>query len=198
MYLCDMNWFEIVGFNTSTRQRGFTLIEVITVLCIAGILSAMATPFFIKILPNSRLRAAAMDLHGNMQKMRIQAIRTHRSTAVIFDDSNCSYLICYDYDETAQSCSGVKQQTVLSDYKSGVTLGKGGANLSDGVDGSIPSDYVEFTDFDGKTIVFDRTGLCNAGEVYLENKYQDTAYAITSLSSGIIRNLQWRGGDTWQ
>ena len=99
------------------------------------------------------------------------------------------------YYESSKTCTGNEKETLFEDYGS-VTYGKGGA--TGGVDGeSIPSAFKSFSDYDGTSLVFDKTGLCNCGSVYLENKYQDNAFAITALSSGIVRNFQWRGGSEW-
>lgn len=193
------------------NQAGVTLVEIVTVLCIIAVFAAIATPSFSTILPNIRLRSAAMDLHSNMQKMRIQAIRTHRTTAVIFDTAENGYAVCNYYDETAshatatkfsEACDGATQIVELNDYKSGVTFGSGDATSScvDGV--SIPSTSINFTKLSASSTlyaaVFNNTGLGNPGQVYLENKNQDNTFAVSKLPSGIVQNLQWQGGSSWQ
>lgn len=179
-------------------RYGFTLTELMIVLSVVVCAAAIATPTFSRIKPSIRLKAAATDLHSNMQEMRVHAIRTHQPTAIIFHSTKNKYTVCSLYNETSSSCDNVSCVVDLDDYRSGIVFGKGGAKSSQGVDGAtIPNDYVCFSSPDD-TAVFDNTGLGNSGQVYLENENKDLAYAITKLSSGMVRNLQWRGDSEWQ
>ena len=70
----------------SKKNKGFTILEMITVISIIGIVAAIAIPNFIGYRVNMRLRSATADLLSNIKKSQINAIsRRHFSTG----HSNC-------------------------------------------------------------------------------------------------------------
>ena len=70
--------------RSKKRQKGFTLVEVMIVVAIIGILAAIAVPSFLSWLPNMRLKAAARDLYSNMQKAKMEAIKSNIPTLFNF------------------------------------------------------------------------------------------------------------------
>ncbi|MEE9552542.1 MAG: GspH/FimT family pseudopilin, partial [Gammaproteobacteria bacterium] len=56
------------------KQYGFTLIEIMMVVTLAGILAALALPTFGDMLKNNRLTAQANSLIGTMQYARNEAV----------------------------------------------------------------------------------------------------------------------------
>ncbi len=67
-----------------TRQRGFSLIELMAVLGIVTALVLVAAPFMRDAGRDLRLKAAARDLAGALQVARAQAIRTRTNHVVMF------------------------------------------------------------------------------------------------------------------
>lgn len=85
-------------------QKGFTLAEVMIVVAIIGILSAIALPAVINWLPNMRLQSAARDFHSDLQLAKLQAIKTNRNVlfeinpvAACLGDAGCPGGSCYRF-----------------------------------------------------------------------------------------------------
>jgi type IV fimbrial biogenesis protein FimT len=64
------------------RQTGFTMIELMTVLTIAGILIAMALPYMRDIILNQRVRAASTEAHLSLLLARSEAIKRNVNIVV--------------------------------------------------------------------------------------------------------------------
>ena len=75
-----------------TRPRGFTLIELMIALSVAGMLMALAAPSFQQSLAGNRLSSAASELAGAVQLARSEAIRNNRRVVLCRsqDGSACS------------------------------------------------------------------------------------------------------------
>lgn len=58
-----------------SRQRGFTLIELMTVLVIGAILAMVAVPSFVKIMATQRLRSAAGNLQVALLLTRSESLK---------------------------------------------------------------------------------------------------------------------------
>ncbi len=83
--------------NCNVRNKdGFTLLEMMIVLGIASILTAIAVPNFIGWLPNYRLRAAADDLTFALQLARMRAARENAIATVAVDLLNDKYIAFVD------------------------------------------------------------------------------------------------------
>jgi len=65
-------------------RKGFSLVELMTVLAIITILSAIAFPGLMKWVPNYRLKAAAQQLFADMQKAKMTAVKNNRKVTFNF------------------------------------------------------------------------------------------------------------------
>ena len=66
------------------RQAGFTMVELMIVIVVIAILSAIAVPNIISWLPNYRAKAAARDLISNFQKAKMEAVKANKDVIIQF------------------------------------------------------------------------------------------------------------------
>jgi prepilin-type N-terminal cleavage/methylation domain-containing protein len=178
-------------FRTTKKATGYTLMEVMAVVCLIGILAAIAIPGFSAWVPDYRLKKAARDLYSNLQRAKMGAIRNNSEWRVYFDSDAERYLLCSDPggDSTWGSDDDAVEITVnLSDYK-GVDFGiAGGAS-------AIGDDYVEAPAGTNPATNFTPRGTVDfRGYIYLSNA-KGTCYAVgTPSPAGVIVLRRWLNG----
>lgn len=73
--------------RTFTKERGFTLTELMVTLGVFAILAGIAIPAFSGWLPKYRLKSAARELYSDFQLAKITAIRSGVRCAIRFNHS---------------------------------------------------------------------------------------------------------------
>lgn len=71
--------------QNTKKQNGFTLIEVMITLVVAGIIANFALPAMGSMLARHRIEAAAVNLQTQLQLVRSHAIKVGHTTWVSFD-----------------------------------------------------------------------------------------------------------------
>lgn len=102
------------------RMRGFTLLELLTVIAIAGILTAIGIPSYRYVIDSSRMAAEVNSLLGDLQYTRAEAIKEGQTvTACVSADNatcagnatwNTGWIVFSDPNANAQVDAG---ETVL-------------------------------------------------------------------------------------
>ncbi len=67
------------------RGGGFTLLELIVVLAIAGIVMAVTPPLLSRAMPGLQLKSAARDVASAMRQARNRAVATRNETLLLMD-----------------------------------------------------------------------------------------------------------------
>ena len=80
--------FRLPHIKIMRKDTGFTLMELMVVIGIVGILSAIAIPGYIKWLPGHRVGSAAQDVMSSLEFARINAIKTNADVTLNFDWDN--------------------------------------------------------------------------------------------------------------
>ena len=71
-----------------SRQRGFTLIELMVVVALIGVLLSLAVPSFRDLLARKRMEGVALELGTDLQYARSEAVQQNTQVQVIFG-TNC-------------------------------------------------------------------------------------------------------------
>jgi general secretion pathway protein H len=77
--------------NLLQRSGGFTLLELLVVLVIAGALMALVPPVISAVVPGTKARVAALDLASTLRDARNKAVTQSKSVDVTFDIESASY-----------------------------------------------------------------------------------------------------------
>lgn len=155
------------------KDKGFTLVEMMVVIAIMTIVSAIAVPNFYSYAAGMKLRSASRDLYSTLQSTRMKAVRQNTRWAVEFDaptPTNYRVIdcgidnICGNGDDSLRIPINILQQYA------GVSMSQ---------------------NFAGNRVEFNSEGTCNSGTVSVKkiktpfecNK--DQVCAILSLAGGI-------------
>ena len=80
---------------------GFTLIELVVVIALISILSAIAFPMLSQWLPSYRLKGAVQILYADLQKAKLHAVKTNRDVTFNFSAvASCTTPTSYTFSDS--------------------------------------------------------------------------------------------------
>lgn len=188
--------------NLMRSKAGFTLIELMVVIGIIAIMSAIAIPNLMN--PEHKLKKAATGLMADIQKTRSMAIKTNKTWGIWFDNDNNRYIISSDAgtDDAWSKIDAdqiIEKEVVFSGDMAGVQYGHGAATKTVTGGSSFPK---EDSTYSSEVLTFNPKGICSAAVsgygyryVYLEHK--DLTYAVGTGATGIVRLFRW-DGNNWK
>ena len=83
------------------KQTGISILEVMVVISMVAILSAVAVPNYIAWLPKYRLSTSVRNVLSDLEYARGMAIKENASAVVEFDTANNTYWLWLDDGATA-------------------------------------------------------------------------------------------------
>ena len=96
-----------------SSQSGLTLAEILVVVSIVAVVSALSIPSFSRVLDNTRLKSAAQQLSGLYQDARVRAAQNNTSYEVLLSPPGITPAVaCIDLDGDGQ-CGSSEPQTVF-------------------------------------------------------------------------------------
>jgi len=189
--------------NLIRSNAAFTLIEMLIVIGIIGIMSAIAIPNLLN--PENKLKKAARDLMGDMQKTRSMAIKTNKEWAIVFTTTSGKGYFISSAKGDDDSWSNIDiadgqiiaKEVEFSGYAAGVTYGHGGATKDVSGNTAFPTYTGDVLSFNSKGMV--NTTVSGTGELFVYLQYGDVTYAVGTGPIGVVKILRWEGGALkWQ
>ncbi len=159
------------------NRDAFTLMELMIVIAIIGILSAVAVPNFIDLFARTHLKKASWSLVSDIETAKISAVGDNSKWAVQFDTSNALYRVLSNQGPDGKWNTGddtIFKTVKLSDM--GVVYGSGHGKRTGAV-----SNQFDGVSFNYNRVIFNPDGTSMMGTVYVKNRKGDTI-AVGSVS----------------
>lgn len=177
-----------------SNSPGFSFVELMTVIAIIGILSAVALPSILGNMPEKRLKSAARNLYADLQKARLLAVKENRSIRVRFDNSTSPGFYYFDDDESGNP--GFEQWNAGEFRKNFVDYGAVDYGTASATKDWNSSTLPPATPTD--LITFSKTGTANNASVYLQSQNnQEICYAVTVTNFGAVKIRRF-SGSSWE
>lgn len=190
---------ELKPHRRLSGRRGFSLIELLTVITVMGIMLTIALPYM-RVSPQTKVRSAGRDLVRYLEVIRTRALATKKNVRLTFDLADGSYTAYLDddgdgtFDQTVAESQAVGIGTRR--LRTGTVFGMGSASELPNYLGDGP---VTFAD---NRVEFNTRGVTMPfgvrGAVYI--RYGDDPYAVSAVSisgSASFKVWAYRDGD-WQ
>ncbi|MDU9048036.1 MAG: prepilin-type N-terminal cleavage/methylation domain-containing protein [Candidatus Electrothrix sp. Rat3] len=172
--------------------QGFSLVELMLVIALLGVLSAISIPVFVRSLPEYRLKNATRNLYADLQKARLLAVKKNMKMVVRFHEAEGFYYI----DEDKKGAAGYKEWNPdemrgdLADY-GGVIYGWGSAVKN--WNNKLIKHAVPYND-----ISFKVTGTATPASIYLQYQSENViTYAVTTTNYGTVKVRRF-SGSSWE
>jgi prepilin-type N-terminal cleavage/methylation domain-containing protein len=182
------------------NRRGFTLIEILTVVVLIGVLMAIVMPRF-RVSQVTKAQAAADLLARDLEALRSRALSTRSIARLVVDPVTSTYVGYLDDDRDGTIVQTAAENAALQVFRTraldpDVRIGRVGVPDLPGFAGAgsitLPNGRV---DFDARGLT---TPLGTQGVLYLSGATDQAAVAAVSVSAAAgIQTWVYRNG-AWQ
>lgn len=172
------------------RPRGFTLVELLVVLVLAGVIVIGGVPLLRQMIHRTKLETISRELSVLMQSSRLSAIRESRNALVLIDTSSTEMVAFVDGDEDGARSATEKIIGPIW-LPSGISFAD-----PDGNEG-ISSVFGFPAVGDLATVTFRADGSSAVAGALRFGDYHDNflEVAVTSRTTGQIEVRKWNGTD---
>ena len=182
------------------RVRGITLIEMLVVIVMIGILTAILMPRF-RVSPQTRVRQAADVMVRDLELARGRALSTRSWARVRFDLGSESYTGYLDFNRDSVFAQTTEESDSLHGFgrrrlTDNVVFGRGSAPDVPGLPGSgvinLPNGAIDF-DSRGLTNPFGTRGV-----IYLSHPGDPNAIAAVAVTGAAAIRTWTYDGTSWR
>jgi type II secretion system protein H len=168
-------------------QAGFSLSELMVVIALVGILSAIATPNLLRSLPEQRVKSAIRMVYADMQRARIQAVKDNRKIPIRFVRTSSEEYYYFDTEDNKQWDPGEFRRDISE--HAGIFYGCKGTTKNWNKDTIRESGLPQY-----ERVTFDPKGTSNPITVYLYSVHkQNICYAVTTTNYGHVKIRRFNG-----
>ena len=194
----------------STRTQpdsGYTITELLTVVAVIGMFSAIAMPGWLTLQRHAAVRAAAEELQSVFQGARMRAIASGRNVGVRFTKSGTNWMYAL-YDD--RNGNGIKTAEITSGVDKLIARPKRVLDTVRYASIAVPTTTIVDPDGDklkpadspvqfGSSAIcsFSPLGAATPGSIYLTDGNGEIWCARVYGTSAKIRLLRYAGGKTW-
>lgn len=100
----------------SRLDRGFSVLELMMVVAVAGTLAVVAVPLMTDLTENSKLSAATREVERELQSARLKSVSTNRALRVRFNCPADGYFRTVEVLGTSEDTSTARCQTSAYPY----------------------------------------------------------------------------------
>jgi prepilin-type N-terminal cleavage/methylation domain-containing protein len=188
-------------------DSGYTITELLTVIAIIGMFSAIAMPGWLTLQRHAAVRAAAEELQSVFRGARARSIASGRNVGVRFTKSGSDWMYAL-YDD--RNGNGIKTAEINSGVDKLIARPKRVLNVVRYANIAAPSKTI--TDPDGdplkpgdSPVQFGSTAICSfspiggatPGTIYLTDGNGEIWCARVYGTSAKVRLLRYLGGKKW-
>lgn len=83
---------KMTGPPRSAASRGFTLIELIVVMCIMTVLLSMATLYFYQLNQKTRIESQVRQMQADFEDIRLRATTTRRNFDIVLNPASYAFV----------------------------------------------------------------------------------------------------------
>lgn len=198
---------ERVSKRTPRNDSGYTITELLTVIAIIGMFSAIAMPSWLNLQRHAAVRAAAEELQSVFRGARMRAIASGRNVGVRFMKSGTTWMYAL-YDD--RNGNGIKTAEITSGVDKMIARPKRVLDTVRFASIAVPTKTI--IDPDGaklkptdSPVQFGTSSICSfspiggatSGTIYLTDSRGEIWCARVYGTSAKVRLLRYIGGKTW-